>query len=71
MTRPLSPRQARQLDKLERQAAHCKAIPPPVVNGHRISVSCEPCSLSVDAENNAFGRAMIAAWPAIHAKDVR
>jgi len=57
------------MDLLEARAARAAAIPPPVVNGDRISVVCEPCGLSVDATNNAFGRAMVAAWPAIHSKD--
>jgi len=59
------------VDKLQAQAAAEAAIPAPVVNGHRISVSCEPCGLSVDCENNAFGRALVNAWPGIHAKDCK
>lgn len=60
-----------KLDTLEAQAAAAAAIPTPAVAGSRISVGCEPCGLSVDTPNNAFGRAMIAAWPAAHAKDCK
>jgi len=47
------------------------AIPAPVVDGIRISVVCQPCGLSVDAPNTDFGRALVASWPAIHAKDFK
>jgi hypothetical protein len=67
----VSPSQARRLNLLAAQAAHMLAIPAPVIDGHRISVSCAPCGLSVDAPNNDFGRALIADWPAIHAKDYK
>jgi len=71
MTDKLSPRQAREMDLLEAQAAHRKTIPEPVVDGLRISVSCAPCGLSVDAPNNDFGRTLIAHWPAVHAQDYK
>lgn len=67
----VSPSQARRLNLRAAQAAHMLAIPPPVIDGLRISVSCIPCSLSVDAPNNDFGRAMVNAWPAVHAKDYK
>jgi hypothetical protein len=44
----VSPSQARRLNLRAAQAAHMLAIPPPVIDGLRISVSCIPCSLSVD-----------------------
>lgn len=34
----------------------------------RLSIVCDPCGFSVDTPDNDFGRAMIAAWPATHAK---
>jgi len=69
----VSPSQARRLNLLAAQAAHMLAIPLPVVNEHgdRISVGCVPCGLSVDANNNDFGRNLVGAWPAIHAKDYK
>jgi len=71
MSPKISASTARQMDLLEAQAAHRKTIPEPVVDGIRISVTCAPCGLSVDAPNNDFGRALIASWPAIHAKDYK
>jgi len=67
----VSPSQARRLNLLAAQAAHMLAIPPPVIDRDRISVGCEPCGLSVDASNTDFGRALVASWPAIHAKDYK
>ena len=69
----VSPSQARRLNLLAAQAAHMLAIPPPVINDHgdRITIGCEPCGLSVDASNTDFGRALVASWPAIHAKDYK
>ena len=67
----ISPSQARRLNLRAAQAAHMLAIPAPVVDGTRISVGCVPCGLSVDASNTDFGRALVASWPGIHAKDFK
>ena len=71
MTDRISPRQARHLNLRAAQAAHMLAIPPPVIDGTRISINCVPCGLSVDAPNNDFGRTLIASWPAVHAQDFK
>jgi hypothetical protein len=71
MTDRITPRQARRLNLRAAQAAHLIAIPPPVADEYRISVNCEPCGLSLDCENNEFGRALVASWPAVHAQDFK
>jgi hypothetical protein len=72
-TKPDVRRMIRHVDKLQAQADAADAIPAPVVSisGDRISVGCKPCGLSVDASNTDFGRALVAAWPGIHAKDCK